>query len=409
MAEAPDYAAFAARYEAGQPSLVAVSLVADLETPVAAFLKLRAGHSGPAFLLESVEGGAVRGRYSMIGLDPDLIWRCREGAPAIARGADLTRFEPDSRAPLASLRALIAESAIGESDGQDLPPMAAGLFVHHPYGIPIIGWMHEIEGLNREHALAYYKRFYTPENAILVVAGDVTPDEVRRLAETTYGRVAPQGARPERLRAREPEPKALRRVAVADPKVEQPTLQRLYLTPSCITARDGGCHDLELLAEVLGGGSTSYLYRKLVMESGLAVNAGAWYMGSAIDDTRFSVYAVPAEGVPLEKLEEAVDRVLRRAPAEALDAEAIERAKTRLVAETVYSSDSQSSLARIYGSALAIGETIEEVRRWPTDIEAVTQDRLKGAAERWLTPARSVTGYLTKAQDPDAPVAMAAE
>lgn len=133
MADAPDYAAFAARYEAGQPSLVAVSLVADLETPVAAFLKLRAGHAGPAFLLESVEGGAVRGRYSMIGLDPDLIWRCRAGAPAIARGADLTRFEPDSRAPLASLRALIDESAIGESDGQDLPPMAAGLFGYLGY------------------------------------------------------------------------------------------------------------------------------------------------------------------------------------------------------------------------------------------------------------------------------------
>ena len=167
--------------------------------------------------------------------------------------------------------------------------------------------------------------------------------------------------------------------------------------------------NLELLAEVLGGGSTSYLYRKLVMETGLAVNAGAWYMGSAIDETRFSVYAVPAEGVSLETLEEAVDKILRRAPAEALGAEAIERAKTRLVAETVYSSDSQSSLARIYGSALAIGETIEEVRRWPTDIEAVSQERLKAAAERWLTPSRSVTGYLTKAQDPDAPVAMAAE
>ena len=287
--------------------------------------------------------------------------------------------------------------------------MAASLFVHHPYGIPIIGWMHEIEELNRGHALDYYKRFYTPENAILVVAGDVTPDEVRRLAEATYGRVAPQGARPVRVRAREPEPKALRRLAVADPKVEQPTLQRLYLTPSCITARDGGCHDLELLAEVLGGGSTSYLYRKLVMESGLAVNAGAWYMGSAIDDTRFSVYAIPAEGVSLEKLEAEVDRVLRRAPSEALSAEAIERAKTRLVAETVYSSDSQSSLARIYGSALAIGETIEEVRRWPADIEGVTRDRLAAASERWLTPSRSVTGYLVKASDPDAPMAIAAE
>jgi zinc protease len=277
--------------------------------------------------------------------------------------------------------------------------MAASLFVHHPYGIPIIGWMHEIEELNRSHALDYYKRFYTPENAILVVAGDVTPDVVRKLADGTYGRVAPQGARPPRLRAREPEPKALRRIAVEDPKVEQPTLQRLYLTPSCITARDGDCHALELLAEVLGGGSTSYLYRKLVMEQGIAVNAGAWYMGSAIDDTRFSVYAIPAEGVSLEQLEVAVDKVLRRMPAEALDAEALERAKTRLVAETVYSSDSQSSLARIYGSALAIGETIEEVRRWPTDIEGVTQARLAAVAERYLTPSRSVTGYLTKARE----------
>jgi len=280
--------------------------------------------------------------------------------------------------------------------------MAASLFVHHPYGTPIIGWMHEIEDLNRTHALDYYKRFYTPENAILVVAGDVTPDDVRRMADETYGRVTPQGTRPVRLRAREPEPKALRRLAVADPKVEQPTLQRLYLTPSCITARDGECHALELLAEVMGGGSTSYLYRKLVMELGVAVNAGAWYMGSAIDDTRFSVYAIPAEGVSLEKLEEEVDRVLRRVSSEALEPEAIERAKTRLVAETVYSSDSQSSLARIYGSALAIGESIDEVRRWPADIEGVTKARLAAVAERYLTPSRSVTGYLTKAREADA-------
>src|ERR671921_770351 len=115
--------------------------------------------------------------------------------------------------------------------------MAAALFVHHPYGIPIIGWMHEIETLNREHALQYYRRFYTPENAILVVAGDVTGDDVRKLADMTYGRVPPHGKRPVRIRPREPEPRAARHVCVADPKVEQPTLQRLYLTPSCITGR----------------------------------------------------------------------------------------------------------------------------------------------------------------------------
>ncbi|MCE4223194.1 insulinase family protein [Methylobacterium sp. C25] len=282
--------------------------------------------------------------------------------------------------------------------------MAASLFVHHPYGIPIIGWMHEIEDLNRHHAIDYYKRFYTPENAILVVAGDVTTDEVRRLAERTYGKVAPHGTRPKRHRAREPEPKALRRVAVADAKVEQPTLQRLYLTPSCITARDGECHALELLAEVIGGGATSYLYRKLVLETGVAVNAGAWYMGSAIDDTRFSVYAVPAEGVSLEQLEEHLDRALRSV-GEALSPEAIERAKTRLVAETIYSSDSQSSLARIYGAALAIGESVDEVRGWPSEIEGVTRDRLSAVAERYLVPSRSVTGYLTNDRDTDAPVA----
>jgi zinc protease len=272
--------------------------------------------------------------------------------------------------------------------------MAAALFVHHPYGIPIIGWMHEIETLNREHALSYYRRFYTPENAILVVAGDVGEDEVRRLAETTYGRVAPHGDKPIRLRPREPEPRAARHVSVADPKVEQPTLQRLYLTPSCLTGQGRDALALELLAEVLGGGPTSYLYRKLVLERGVAVNAGSWYMGSAMEDTRFSIYAVPAAGITLRDLEVAVDEVIAAIPANALDAESIERAKTRLVAETIYASDSQSSLARIYGSALAIGETIEEVRRWPADIEAVLRDDLAAAAERFLNPPRSVTGFL---------------
>jgi zinc protease len=275
--------------------------------------------------------------------------------------------------------------------------MAASLFVHHPYGIPIIGWMHEIEGLNRDHALSYYRRFYTPENAILVVAGDVTADEVRRLADATYGRVAPRGERPSRLRPREPEPRAARHIAVADPKVEQPTLQRLYLAPSSRTAEGRTGHALEVLAEVIGGGPTSYLYRKLVMERGVAVNAGAWYMSSAMEDTRFSVYAVPAQGVTLPQLEEALDEVLRAAPAEALEPQAVERAKTRLVAETIYSTDSQSSLARIYGSALAIGETLEDVRRWPSEIEAVAQADLAGAAEQVLLPRRSVTGFLEKA------------
>src|ERR671932_1646140 len=128
MLAAPAFEEFASRYRAGEPGVLCATLVGDLETPVAAFLKLRQGHRGPAFLLESVEGGAVRGRYSMIGLDPDLVWRCRDGVAEVRRGpaGDGTGFVRDERPPLDSLRALIAESAIELADG--LPPMAAGLF-----------------------------------------------------------------------------------------------------------------------------------------------------------------------------------------------------------------------------------------------------------------------------------------
>ena len=273
--------------------------------------------------------------------------------------------------------------------------MAAGLFVHHPYGIPIIGWMHEIEALDRKAALDYYRRFYTPENAILIVAGDVAGPDVLRLAEATYGRNKPGGEAPVRLRPREPEPRAARQVCVADPKVDQPTLQRLYLVPSSCTATGRQSHALEVLAETLGGGPTGHLYRKLVLDAGVAVNAGSWYMGGAIDQSRFSLYAVPAEGITLPDLEERLNRVLRAAAGE-LDQQAIERAKTRLVAETIYSLDSQTSLARIYGSALAVGETLEDIRTWPDAVRAVTRDDLVEAIETFLVPRRSVTGYLMK-------------
>lgn len=273
--------------------------------------------------------------------------------------------------------------------------MAASLFVHHPYGIPIIGWMHEIETLNRTHALDYYRRFYAPNNAILVVSGDVDGSAVLKLAEATYGRNAPRGDGIVRFRPSEPEPRASRHVCVADPKVEQPTVQRLYLVPSTGTAEAQESYALEVLAEAIGGGPTSYLYRKLVLETGRAVNAGAWYMSSAIDETRFSLYAVPAEGVSPADLEAELDRTLEAA-ARDLDEVTIERAKTRLVAETIYSCDSQTSLARIYGSALALGETLDDVRLWPDRIRAVTRDDVVAALQTSLVKRRSVTGHLVK-------------
>ncbi len=269
------------------------------------------------------------------------------------------------------------------------------LYVNHPYGLPIIGWQHEIEGLGREDALAYYRRFYTPENAILVVAGDVTEDEVRKLATDTYGRIPARGEPPRRSRTAEPPIPAARRVELADPKVEQPSFQRYWLAPSYRTATGNEAHALEVLAFILGGGPTSRLYRALVQEQEIAVNAGAWYMGDAVDTTRFAAYAVPRPGVELKAVEKAVEKVIADLQ-HGVDARELARAKTRLVAEAIYARDSQATLARIYGSTLAVGGTLDDVRSWPGLIDAVTADDVVAAARKRLSPRAAVTGYLLK-------------
>ena len=278
----------------------------------------------------------------------------------------------------------------------------ATLFSHHPYGTPIIGWGHEIEELGREDALAYYHRFYTPENAILVLAGDVEPEEGLRLAREHYGRIPARGEPPQRVRTREPEPVAKRLVTVNDEKVEQPSWQRVYIAPSHRTGAPGETEALEVLSHLLGGGQTSLLYRTLVIEEKKAVAAGAYYMGTALDDTRFYLYAMPAPGVSLPELDAAVDKVLAHFLAEPVEPEPLERAKTRLVADAVYAQDSQAMLARWYGASLATGMSVTEIAEWPQRIEATTPEAIIAAGRKWLTPKRAVTGYLLPAEPVEA-------
>jgi zinc protease len=274
----------------------------------------------------------------------------------------------------------------------------ASLFMHHPYGTPIIGWTHEIEALNRTDALDYYSRFYTPENAVLIVAGDVEADTVRALAERHYGRIKPRGTPPLRKRPQEPEPRAHRLVTLADDKVEQPSHQSVYLVPSYSTAAKGEAEALEVLSHILGGGQTSLLYKALVHEQKIAVAAGAYYMGSSLDQTRLWVYAVPAPGVTLEALDKAIEGVLAATREGAPDAGHLTRAKTRLVADAIYAQDNQASLARWYGAALTTGTSVKDVSQWPDRIEAVSAADVQAAAAKWLDRRRAVTGFLLPAE-----------
>jgi len=274
--------------------------------------------------------------------------------------------------------------------------VAAALYLNHPYHHPTLGWRHEMETLNREDALAFYRRFYAPNNAVLVVAGDVTADEVKTLAEDTYGKVERRGEFGPRVRPQEPEPIAARKVTFADPRVTQPSLQRSYLVPSAARAAPGEAEALDVLAHILGSGSNSLLYRALVVDKRLATNAGAWYLEAALDPSRFGVYATAAAGVPLPKVEEALDEVISAFLEQGPDPEELERAKSRMIADYIYAQDNQTTLARTYGAALTTGMTVEDVIERPARLRAVTADAVREAARRYLDKRRSVTGYLVK-------------
>src|SRR5262249_17760729 len=156
-------------------------------------------------------------------------------------------------------------------------------------------------------ALEFYKRFYTPNNAVLVVAGDISADEVKKLAVATYGKVKPRAKIAPRARPQEPEQRAVRHIEYADPRVAQPSLQRYYLVPSSATAKPGEAEAIDVLAQILGSGTTSRLYNTLVVERGLAVTVGTWYQDAALDATQFAISGTPKPGTTLAQLEEAID------------------------------------------------------------------------------------------------------
>jgi len=273
----------------------------------------------------------------------------------------------------------------------------AALHPNHPYRIPVIGWRSEIEKLTVKDAIAFYDRFYTPNNAILIVAGDVDEATVRPLAEATYGKV-PRRAEPgERIRPQDPESVVTRAVVLADERVTQPSWRRIYDVPSSRTAKPGESEALDLTADILGGGATSRLYRELVVEKGIAAQVGTYYQSTMYDHGRFIVYAVPRDGVAVADLAKAVDDIVAKFVAEGPTAAEVARSSNKVLAEAIRAQDNQGTLARIFGEGLAIGMSISDIQTWPSRIRATGVEAVKAAASTWLTPERSVTAELRSA------------
>ena len=274
----------------------------------------------------------------------------------------------------------------------------AALFVNHPYRIPVIGWEHEIRGLGRDDILSFYRQRYAPNNAILIVSGDITAELLRPLAEKYYGAI-PAAPTPPRARPQEPPHRAARSVVLKDPRVRQPAWSRSYLAPSYSAGVSKHAYPLQVLAQVLGSGATSRLYRTMVVESELATSAGAYYSANRLGPSAFTVFASPRPGVDVDALRKAVDEQLERLLRDGVSGDEAERAKARMQANAVYARDSLRAGGRVLGSALASGRTIDDAEAWPERIGAVTVEEIAAAARDVLRDGRSVTGLLLPEQD----------
>ena len=276
----------------------------------------------------------------------------------------------------------------------------AALYMNHGYGVPVIGWMHELQDLNLEDAVAFYKLHYAPNNAILVVAGDVLPEKVKALAEQYYG-VMPANPEVEpRRRSKEPPHLSPRRMTYSDERVAKPYMTRVYLAPERESGNQKTAAALVYLAEILGGsGATSVLGKALQFEAKKALYTSAYYGGMSLDKTTFGLVVVPSAEVSLQEVEDLMDATIAEFIEQGVNLETFERIKLQLRASEIYAKDNVQGIANQYGSALTQGLRVQDVQAWPEVLQEVTPADIIAAAEMVFDDKSSVTGWLMGVQE----------
>jgi zinc protease len=272
--------------------------------------------------------------------------------------------------------------------------LTAAQYLNHRYGVPVIGWRHEMVALDLEDALAFYETYYAPNNAVLIVAGDVEPEAVKALADQYYGVIPANPDLGPRMRPSEPPQLSPRRMVFHDPRVAQPYVARSYLAPERNSGDQRTAAALTLLAELLGGGQTSVLSQKLQFETKESVYAGSWYRGTSLDATTFNLVMVPAQGIEMQAAEDALDRAVAEFMQTGVDEAHLERIKMQLRASQIYERDSVESVANRYGRGLTSGLTIADIQAWPDVLQSITSAEIMAAAEEVFDLRNSVTGWL---------------
>ncbi len=291
---------------------------------------------------------------------------------------------------------VVLEERLSRTDnsprGQFGEQFDAAQFLAHPYGRPIIGWAHDIKSLTLDKALAFYRTHYAPNNAVLIVAGDVSPGELRALAQKHYGMI-PMRPVPPRFRPQEPPQLAARRLTMRDARVSQASLTRSYLAPSRVAGESSHSVPLSVLAEIMSN-ATGQLHRKLVANDGPAGSAGGWYQALSLDPSTFVFSAAPKPGRKIEEVEAGLDAVIEALLRDGVSEFELATAKNVMLADAVYARDSLFGAARTFGVSLTAGLSVEQVEAWPQLVRAVTREQVHEAIRHVFDERRSVTGLL---------------
>ena len=271
----------------------------------------------------------------------------------------------------------------------------ATLFMNSPYHNPVIGWKQEMEKLTRDDAISFYNKYYTPNNATLIISGDVTTEKVREMASDIYGKLPIRSEIGPRIRPQEPEKKTLRTVTMHDPRVSEPSFQKMWVVPSYHNAKaKKEAEALDLLGEILGGAPRGRLYQTLVVKNGSAASVGANYSGNAVDDGIFYLYGMPRGEASLEDVQHQIASEIEDIRKNGVTKAELDQARNRFIKNMIFSLDSPAGLAQIYGSSLSVGMNIDDVTHWPDRLKEVTTDDIKDVANRYLDTDKSVTSYL---------------
>lgn len=298
------------------------------------------------------------------------------------------------------------ERTENDPSGYFYEQLRAMVFPNHPYGHPIIGWLHEVEALTRENVMAFYNQWYAPNNAILIVSGDITEEELRPMAEEIYGNI-PSRAVPERNWTEVPPLLGLPRLVMHHDAIRQPSLQRIYRVPSLSMDKPESLA-LQVLTNILHSGSATRLYKSLVKEQKLASNISFSYSSSAHDESIIWFYATPQDDIPLADIEKAFDAEIMDIIENGVGEQELAEARTRLKDAAIYARDSIKGPAMLVGRALTTGAKLSDVEYWPRDIDTITAEQVQAVAAKYLHPSETgrrpyVTGHLLPATIESAP------